>query len=51
MDKLKNYIKGKYKIQFRDNRVEFMDLAPAEIRFLQNNMYQLNVKEWEHIDV
>jgi len=50
MERIKDYAKGKYKIEFKDKRVEFMDLSPAEIRFLHNKMAQLNIGRWEILE-
>jgi hypothetical protein len=49
-NRIKDYIKGKYKIEFKDGRIVFIDLTAKEIKFLHDNMYNFNIGKWEIID-
>jgi hypothetical protein len=47
MERLRDYASGKYKIEFKDKRIEYFDLSAKEIMFFHKNMGKLNIGRWE----
>ena len=47
MNRIKDYVDARYRVEFKDKRVVWMRLSAKEIMFLHNHMFELNIGRWE----